>query len=105
MDARLKAMGGVDLLLFNPPYVPTIASEADDAQDARGIAGAWAGGHDGMDITQRVLDSLKVRHFLLCLAHPITTPTHTGYPLQNWKVLPRCRKGQRRAFNQESGPK
>ena len=54
-------MGGVDLLLFNPPYVPTITSEADDAQDARGIAGAWAGGQYGMDVTQRVLDALKVR--------------------------------------------
>lgn len=88
-------MGGVDLLLFNPPYVPTIMSEAEEAQDGRGLAGAWAGGHDGMDITQRVLNSLKVRlFFCLFIAYQMTTlpQTQTGYPIQKRKILPRCRE-------------
>ncbi|KAG9013851.1 S-adenosylmethionine-dependent methyltransferase [Tulasnella sp. JGI-2019a] len=53
LQPRLK--GNIDLLLFNPPYVPTTDSEASAAQDERGISGAWAGGRDGMDITNRLL--------------------------------------------------
>jgi len=45
----------VDLLLFNPPYVPTDATEADAAQYNRSIAGAWAGGCHGMDVTEQLL--------------------------------------------------
>ncbi|KAH9912255.1 S-adenosyl-L-methionine-dependent methyltransferase [Epithele typhae] len=57
LRARLKH--AVDLLLFNPPYVPTDAEEADAAQDDAGIAGAWAGGQDGMAITDVVLDQVE----------------------------------------------
>ncbi|KAG5654028.1 hypothetical protein H0H81_008043 [Sphagnurus paluster] len=46
----------VDVVLFNPPYVPTVPDEADDAQQARGIAGAWAGGVDGMGVTDQFLE-------------------------------------------------
>ncbi|KAG5648234.1 hypothetical protein DXG03_006192 [Asterophora parasitica] len=49
----------VDVILFNPPYVPTIPDEASDAQDARGIAGAWAGGVDGMNITDVFLERVE----------------------------------------------
>lgn len=49
----------VDVLLFNPPYVPTYADEADDAQHDAGIAGAWAGGADGMQITNTVLQQVE----------------------------------------------
>lgn len=57
----------VDVLLFNPPYVPTYADEADDAQHDAGIAGAWAGGADGMQITNTVLQQVEVPISLLCL--------------------------------------
>ncbi|OSX67848.1 hypothetical protein POSPLADRAFT_1128287 [Postia placenta MAD-698-R-SB12] len=49
----------VDVLLFNPPYVPTYSDEADDAQHDAGIAGAWAGGADGMQITNTVLQQVE----------------------------------------------
>lgn len=52
--------GNVDLLLFNPPYVPTVSEEADIAQQDRDIAGSWAGGLLGMNVTTFVLDNLKV---------------------------------------------
>ncbi|PVG03263.1 S-adenosyl-L-methionine-dependent methyltransferase [Serendipita vermifera] len=45
----------VDILMFNPPYVPTDLEEAYDGQAMQGLSGAWAGGQDGMDITNRVL--------------------------------------------------
>lgn len=50
----------VDLLLFNPPYVPTVTSEAEDAQHGHDIHGSWAGGHDGMEVTNQFLSSVGV---------------------------------------------
>ncbi|PBL00926.1 S-adenosyl-L-methionine-dependent methyltransferase [Armillaria gallica] len=50
---RLK--NAIDVILFNPPYVPTEREEALDAQSKRHIEGSWAGGHDGMDVTDRFL--------------------------------------------------
>lgn len=38
----------IDLIVFNPPYVPTESSEIDTTG---GIAATWAGGAEGMDIT------------------------------------------------------
>ncbi|KAG8908525.1 hypothetical protein FRB99_005885 [Tulasnella sp. 403] len=46
----------VDVLLFNPPYVPTSRDESLVAQGGRDIAGAWAGGMDGMEVTDMLLE-------------------------------------------------
>ena len=43
--------GKVDVLLFNPPYLPTGADELGHAD----VRAAWAGGHDGMEVTERFL--------------------------------------------------
>lgn len=51
----------VDVLVFNPPYVPTLSEEAGYAQQSRGIQGAWAGGLRGMEVTDQVLDLVGVR--------------------------------------------
>ncbi|KAF9270555.1 S-adenosyl-L-methionine-dependent methyltransferase [Marasmius fiardii PR-910] len=45
----------IDVIIFNPPYVPTTSEEAHLAQDASHMAGAWAGGSDGMQVTNRFL--------------------------------------------------
>ncbi|WWC66988.1 uncharacterized protein I206_100895 [Kwoniella pini CBS 10737] len=53
---RLK--GKIDILLFNPPYVPTDSTELQDTQELRDIGGSWAGGNNGMIITDVILDQL-----------------------------------------------
>ncbi|KAI0281612.1 S-adenosyl-L-methionine-dependent methyltransferase [Russula aff. rugulosa BPL654] len=45
----------VDILVFNPPYVPTYDEEMDAAQHDAGISGSWAGGADGMQVTDALL--------------------------------------------------
>jgi release factor glutamine methyltransferase len=57
--SRLKH--SVDIILFNPPYVPTFTDEAEDAQGTADIAGSWAGGTDGMEITDVFLHIVEVR--------------------------------------------
>ncbi|KAF7320036.1 Hemk methyltransferase family member 2-like [Mycena kentingensis (nom. inval.)] len=48
----------VDILLFNPPYVPTYNDEAVAAQSDRDIGGAWAGGEHGMQVTDVLLPTV-----------------------------------------------
>ncbi|KAF4521566.1 hypothetical protein B566_EDAN001286 [Ephemera danica] len=50
---RLK--GVVDILIFNPPYVPTVPEEIT----ASGISQAWAGGHKGREVTDRLLPHIS----------------------------------------------
>ena len=44
--AERRLEGNVDLLLFNPPYVPTPSIEVGGT----GIEAAWAGGEDGCEV-------------------------------------------------------
>lgn len=55
--------GKVDVLLFNPPYVPTTNEEAYDGQTAGDIAGSWAGGSEGMKITNIMLEQVEVTSY------------------------------------------
>ncbi|KAL1737505.1 S-adenosyl-L-methionine-dependent methyltransferase [Schizophyllum commune] len=53
LRSRLK--NSVDILLFNPPYVPTESEEAYYAQSGMTLPGSWAGGTDGMQVTDLFL--------------------------------------------------
>jgi release factor glutamine methyltransferase len=55
----------VDILVFNPPYVPTSDEEVDAAQIDAGIAGSWAGGTDGMQVTDALLRQVDVSVFCI----------------------------------------
>ncbi|GHJ84029.1 hypothetical protein NliqN6_0431 [Naganishia liquefaciens] len=56
--ARIRAVRGVDVLLFNPPYVPTEELELLQTQQGADIGATWAGGLDGMKVTDIILDLL-----------------------------------------------
>ncbi|KAG0146837.1 hypothetical protein CROQUDRAFT_670889 [Cronartium quercuum f. sp. fusiforme G11] len=53
---RLNEM--IDLLLFNPPYVPTSNEEYEGATSGF-IEASWAGGPIGMTLTNHLLNSLN----------------------------------------------
>jgi release factor glutamine methyltransferase len=55
---RVQAAGGADVLVFNPPYVPTDEDELTRTQLEAEIGATWAGGVDGMVVTNVVLDLL-----------------------------------------------
>lgn len=46
-----RLQGAVDLMICNPPYVPT----PDEEVGRGGLAAAWAGGFRGRQVTDRVL--------------------------------------------------
>ncbi|CAA7258739.1 unnamed protein product [Cyclocybe aegerita] len=54
-----RLANNVDVLLFNPPYVPTSEEEVSDAQLSRELGGSWAGGSDGMRITNVLLGRVE----------------------------------------------
>ena len=70
----------VDVLIFNPPYVPTDEIEATSAQDLQGISGAWAGGTDGMYLTNVLLKQVDVSDFHHLLHHYFNPPQSPHSP-------------------------
>jgi len=57
VSARLR--NSVDLLIFNPPYVPTESTESQQGQEHGQISSSWAGGFNGMEVTNKLLDESK----------------------------------------------
>jgi len=49
-----RLTGKVDVLIFNPPYVPT----PDDEVGSTGIEASWAGGRDGRVVLDRALPQI-----------------------------------------------
>ena len=55
-----RLAGQVDVLLFNPPYVPSDESE----MQGRDLSRAWAGGVDGRQVLDQLLPNVAVRLFM-----------------------------------------
>ena len=55
---RALRPGSVDVVVFNPPYVPTSAAELAGAALSNDIALSWAGGARGRVVTDRLLNAL-----------------------------------------------
>lgn len=62
---RPRCDGLIDLLIFNPPYVPTTNEEEREAQRTAAIEGSWAGGAYGTALVEQLLPMLPVR---MCLS-------------------------------------
>lgn len=58
----------IDLLIFNPPYVPTESIESKQGQEHGQISSSWAGGSDGMEVTNKLLRESEVRNDLLYIS-------------------------------------
>lgn len=52
---RERLKGKIDIILFNPPYVPTDEDELRLAQEKRDIECSWSGGLLGMQVTNEFL--------------------------------------------------
>jgi len=63
LSTRLR--GSVDVLVFNPPYVPTELEETKQGQEVGQISSSWAGGFDGMEVANKLLRESEVRNGLL----------------------------------------
>ena len=50
--------GTIDVLVFNPPYVPTSEAELEEAIAAADISASWAGGTRGRRVLDRLLPVL-----------------------------------------------
>ncbi|KAJ7693678.1 S-adenosyl-L-methionine-dependent methyltransferase [Mycena rosella] len=89
----------VDIIVFNPPYVPTIRDEVSAAQLDREIGGSWAGGEDGMQVTDTFfpqVDNLLAPHgrfYLVAVAQnnipDIQRRMQEDYALESKVVLQR----------------
>ena len=64
LSTRLR--NSVDVLIFNPPYVPTELEEAQQGQKYGQISSSWAGGFDGMEVTDKLLRESEVRNDFIC---------------------------------------
>ncbi|KAI0562698.1 methyltransferase [Gracilaria domingensis] len=49
-----------DVIVFNPPYVPTDDDELQRALTKHDISASWAGGKDGREVIDRFLKSLNL---------------------------------------------
>ncbi len=79
MEDRLTKK--IDVLIFNPPYVPTESNEIG----GNGIEASWAGGIDGREVIDRLLPKFKVRWNITYCFHILLLT----YLLQEFTISPR----------------
>jgi len=63
--------GSVDVLIFNPQYVPTEFEETQKGQEVGQISSSWAGGSGGMEVANKLLRESEVRNGLLSPSDPM----------------------------------
>ena len=56
-----RCAGKIDLLLFNPPYVPTSEEEERAAQKRGLLEGSWAGGSYGTSLLDDLIPTLPLQ--------------------------------------------
>ena len=51
-----RICGKVDVIVFNPPYVPT---PKEELKNAKNLELAWAGGDSGIEVTNRLIPFIE----------------------------------------------
>jgi len=59
LGLEIRCAGLIDLVVFNPPYVPTDECELAESMRLKGVASAWSGGADGVEVVSRLFPKLK----------------------------------------------
>jgi release factor glutamine methyltransferase len=74
-----RLSNSIDIILFNPPYVPTSDDEVDNSG---GIAAAWAGGLNGRRVIDRFVPQLaKLLNRPNGVAYMVTVDDNQPYQL------------------------
>jgi len=115
VQARLQ--GAVDILIFNPPYVPTPSSEVVDPDEKKGggeeaardssigmLSAAWAGGSRGREVLDKLLPVvptvLSAKGVFYLVAVPENDPKELESIMSKYGFT--CHLVcQRRAFNED----
>lgn len=75
-----------DLIVFNPPYVPTDHDELERALQTRDISAAWAGGKDGRQVIdlflQHFVPFLSARGIMYLVMLEANNPAHLRFYAQ-----------------------
>ena len=79
-----RMQGAVDILVFNPPYVPTPNEEVA----RQGIAAAWAGGDRGRVVVDRLLPMVPQVLAPGGVFYLVSVPENQ--PHGAWRVLMQC---------------
>eukprot|EP01120_Amphizonella_sp_Union-15-10_P013042 TRINITY_DN5985_c0_g1_i1.p1 TRINITY_DN5985_c0_g1~~TRINITY_DN5985_c0_g1_i1.p1 ORF type:complete len:224 (+),score=43.79 TRINITY_DN5985_c0_g1_i1:63-734(+) len=53
-----RLFGRIDVLIFNPPYVPTTEEELEEAVEKKDISASWSGGENGLHCLNRLVPAL-----------------------------------------------
>ena len=51
--------GKIDILIFNPPYVPCTDEEMQHALKCKDSTAAWAGGYKGREVINRIIPKVR----------------------------------------------
>ena len=93
----------VDVLVFNPPYVPTSAAELAGAALSNDIALSWAGGARGRVVTDRLLNALPDALAPRCLFYLLGVAENEPDEIVAWlgeRGFTATTVGERRAQNE-----
>jgi hypothetical protein len=98
-----RIAGKTDIILFNPPYVPTDDEEFEEVVSTQSgtVAASWAGGAEGRQVTDRVLPLIPVSDQCIYLTYTLSLSLNHEYYFElemNYSISNGCMVGLNRDF-------